>query len=168
MKKDLFLHEGHLYVVLRIMEDGDVLLLHCAPYPLNPDTVLPHTLRWYRLVEIQAVGENQNDHHGNKHTGCMPGHSLRYVSHSVSQTESGSCLCITLSNASLQVSCFMEFFHDACTVRTHTEVTCISDTPVCLSYVSSFALTGLAKGSDSDASKCMLSWRPSPLPRLLP
>ena len=29
--------------------------------------------RWARLVEVQAAGFNQHDHHGNKYTGTNPG-----------------------------------------------------------------------------------------------
>lgn len=28
--------------------------------------------RWARLVEVQAAGYNQDDHHGNKYTGTNP------------------------------------------------------------------------------------------------
>ena len=79
MQREICVHEGGLYTVLRVLEDGDVLLLHCAPHPYEEADVTPHALRQYRLVEVQAMGEDQNDHHGNKHTGCNPGRALRYA-----------------------------------------------------------------------------------------
>ena len=33
MQREICVHEGGLYTVLRVLEDGDVLLLHCAPHP---------------------------------------------------------------------------------------------------------------------------------------
>ena len=77
MQREICVHEGGLYTVLRVLEDGDVLLLHCAPHPYEEADVTPHALRQYRLVEVQAMGEDQNDHHGNKHTGCNPEMCIR-------------------------------------------------------------------------------------------
>ena len=45
--------------------------------------------RWARLVEIQAAGFNQDDHHGNKYTGTNPGGLLRYLGHTRSRTALG-------------------------------------------------------------------------------
>ena len=45
--------------------------------------------RWARLVELQAAGFNQDDHHGNKYTGTNPGGLLRYLSHTRSRNALG-------------------------------------------------------------------------------
>lgn len=158
IQQDIRLHEGSLFLVLRVREDGDVLLLHCSTEPFDPDSIPEHTLCWYRLVELQTAGENQNDHHGNKHTGTSPGSRLCYVSHTVTPTTVGSVLCVTLRCELLEVRYIMELFPDACTVRTHTEVTCIADHDVCLTYLSIFALTGLTKGLPDPSADVLVSW----------
>ena len=45
MQREICVHEGGLYTVLRVLEDGDVLLLHCAPHPYEEADVAPHALR---------------------------------------------------------------------------------------------------------------------------
>ena len=157
MQREICVHEGGLYTVLRVLEDGDVLLLHCAPHPYEEADVAPHALRQYRLVEVQAMGEDQNDHHGNKHTGCNPGRALRYAGHTLTPGENGSTLCVELAGKGLRVRYFMEFFADTCTVRTHAETLCTQG-EVCLTYLSAFALTGLSKGARDPAEGCFVSW----------
>lgn len=158
MKQDICLTEGELHLVLRVLENGDVLLLHCGRKPFDEGAVVPHTLERYRLVELMAAGENWNDHHGNKHTGCNPGQALRYVSHWVESGENGRMFYIELGNGQLRVLCVMEFFNQIPVVRSHTEVTCIGEEEVCLTYVSSFALTGLTKGAKDPSEGCKVSW----------
>lgn len=158
MDQDICLHEGGLYTVLRVLADGDVLLLHCAPVPFDETEIPPHTLRQYRLVEVQAMGENQNDHHGNKHTGCNPGRALRYRGHTLTPGPGGSTLCVTLAGGGLEVRCFLEFFDGLGTVRTHTQVCCTGPQEVCLTYVSAFALTGLGGTAPGPGETCLVSW----------
>lgn len=158
MRQEICLKEGGLHVVLRVLENGDVLLLHLGRNAFDEEAIAPHTLRWYRLVEVQAAGEDQNDHHGNKHTGCNPGQALRYASHSVEQREHGSVLRLELAGKEIRVTCVMEFFHEAHVVRSHTEAVCTGGEGICLTYLSAFALTGLTKGAYDPAEGCSVSW----------
>lgn len=158
MEHDISFLEGGLYGVIRITSDGDVLLLHCAPYPFDEKLIPLHTLHRYRLVELQVLGEDQDDHHGNKHTGCMPGYRLRYLRHEWSHTDCSAILCIVLEGNGLRVFCELEFFNGLFTVRSRTRVQCLGPDEVYLTYVSSFALTGLSKGVTDPSRTCSVSW----------
>jgi hypothetical protein len=50
--------ENNLNLVIHVNEDMDVRLLHfsCAEY--NPKQIKKDSEKWFRLVEIQASGEN--------------------------------------------------------------------------------------------------------------
>jgi alpha-galactosidase len=76
----LTFEENGLHVALDVSDEGDVRLLHFASVPFDPALVDgERQAQWFRLVEVQATGEDVDDHHGLKHTGSVPGKRLRYV-----------------------------------------------------------------------------------------
>src|SRR4051812_37468186 len=75
--KIIEIEENGIHLVFEVTEDKDVRFLHFSSIPSN------EYINWddkkrskYRLVEIHFSGENQNDHHGSKHTGTNPGRRL--------------------------------------------------------------------------------------------
>lgn len=177
----LTFEENGLYIALHVTDDGDVRLLHFAPVPFDPASIDGERQeQWFRLVELQATGEDQDDHHGLKHTGTVPGKRLRFVAARDTRTLAGRRYEIEQIDAALglRVVTHWQFYDGVPVVRAWTSVTNDGAAPVGLEYVSSFALTGLAKeGADAWETKMRLhvchnawegeaQWRANTLPEL--
>lgn len=82
--------ENGLYLEIEITESKDVRLLHFSPFPLNIlELGTEEARRRFRIVEIQTTGEDQDDHHGSKYTGTLPGNRLKYIRHHDLRNEQG-------------------------------------------------------------------------------
>ena len=79
MSQWIEVQENGLYLTFEITESKDVRLLHFSSLPLYEEasTWDEKKKSKFRLVELHVLGENQNDHHGSKHTGSMPGGRLQ-------------------------------------------------------------------------------------------
>ncbi len=102
--------------------------------------------RWARLVEIQAAGFNQDDHHGNKYTGTNPGGMLRYLSHVRSRAALGPFWEIRQTGGGLVVNSYFQFLGNLPACRTWTVVENAGSDEVRIEFVSSLALFGLSLG----------------------
>ena len=100
-------------------------------------------LKWCPALELQISGENQNDHHGAKHTGTSGSFSLRYDSHKYFENQWGNKLEICLKDDLVEAVLHYQFYNGLSVVRSWTVVKNISDSNIGLEYVSSFAYTGL-------------------------
>jgi alpha-galactosidase len=105
--------------------------------------------RWARLVELQAAGFNQHDHHGNKYTGTNPGGLLRYLSHASSRTPLGPVWEIRQSGSGLLVSSYFQFLGELPACRTWTVVQNVDAEEILVEFVSSLALFGVSLGGGS-------------------
>jgi alpha-galactosidase len=148
MSQTIELRECGLSVVILVTDDKDVRLLHFSTLP--PENTIPldeKQQQVFRLVELQVTGENQDDHHGSKHTGTLPAKRLRYVRHHDYHSSPGRKLEIEMHDpvTGLTVISHLQFYDSISVVRSWTVVTNHGTAPVGLEYVSSFALTGLAK-----------------------
>jgi alpha-galactosidase len=140
------LYENDLYLDITVTEDGDVRLYNLSPSPL----VGPEQGSFFRLLEVQGTGFNQNDHHGSKHTGTQPGSLFRYVVHTISRNQYGNKLELKQKWRGLSVVSHLQFYDDIPVVRSWTELENYSeqeDFP--LEHISSFVLTGLCRGGGS-------------------
>src|SRR5947209_16184127 len=82
MSQTIELTEQGLSVVILVTDEKDVRLLHFSALP--PDNTIPldeKQQQFFRLVEVQVTGENQDALHGSKHTGTLPAKRLQYVRH---------------------------------------------------------------------------------------
>ena len=132
-----------LNLSLDVSPEGPVKLLF-------PERRLPEAKRrWARLVEVQATGFNQHDHHGNKCTGTNPGGLLRYLSHSSSTTDLGPLWEVKQSGSGLIVSSYFQFLAKLPACRTWTLVENVGADEVLLEFVSSLALFGVSCGGAS-------------------
>lgn len=126
--------------------ENPVRLLDVTTLPysrkLDPEQRL---LKWARLVEIQASGLDQDDHHGNKYTGTLPGGLLRYESHSRSRTTLGPKLEIRQVGGGLTVTSHLQFLGKLPAFRSWTVVLNSGKAPILLEYVSTFALAGISR-----------------------
>jgi alpha-galactosidase len=102
--------------------------------------------RWARLVELQAAGFNQHDHHGNKYTGTNPGGLLRYLSHSRSRTHLGPVWEIRQGGSGLVVTSYFQFLGGLPACRTWTTVENVGSEDILIEFVSSLALFGISLG----------------------
>ena len=93
MKEIIQFKENGIHCHIEVTDDGEVRLLHLGPMPGSE--VDERHARWHRLVEVQEIGMNQNDHHGSKHTGTQPGALLRYWMHRDVRNENGRLLELT-------------------------------------------------------------------------
>lgn len=100
-------------------------------------------LKWCPALEIQINGENQNDHHGAKHTGTSGSFSLEYQSHNYYENELGNKLEMCLKDKFVEAVLHYQFYKELPAVRSWVTVKNISDENVGLEYVSSFAYSGL-------------------------
>jgi alpha-galactosidase len=102
--------------------------------------------RWARLVELQAVGFNHDDHHGNKYTGTNPGGLLRYLNHTRSRNALGPVWEIQQEGGGLIATSYFQFLGKLPACRTWTVVENAGPQVITLEYVSSLALFGLFQG----------------------
>jgi alpha-galactosidase len=135
-----------LHLAIEHADDGDVRLLHFSASEWDRDILQnPDGCRLFRLVELQASGENQLAHHGSKYLGTAPANRLKYVAHRQTQTPMGPRLEIEQSADGLSVTSVFQFVNNLPIARTWTELKNQSATSIGLEYVSSFALTGIMK-----------------------
>ncbi len=147
---NISIHENGLYFEAEVTDSRDVRLLHFSPFPPVADELEAEEVRRkFRIVEIQATGLNQDDHHGSKYTGTLPGYRLKYVTHHDGRNAHGRKLEIVMEDDRLVVTVHYQFFDQIPVVRAWTEVANRSNSSVALEYISSFALTGIAKGGDT-------------------
>ncbi len=131
-----------LSLTLVISPDEPVKLL------LGASRLADTSMRWARLVEVQAAGFNQDDHHGNKYTGTNPGGLLRYVSHARSRSALGPVWEIRQAGGGLIVSSYFQFLGDLPACRTWTVIENSGSEAILVEFVSSLALFGLSQGGD--------------------
>jgi alpha-galactosidase len=154
-------------------------LLHFSPLAYDErNHKNPEQKKRSRLVEVQVSGENQDDHHGLKHTRTNPGFLLEYRMHKDYRNEFGRKLEITLEKDGLSVISHIQFYDGIMVISSWTEIKNNSSREKGLEYVSSFALTGIEKeGNRSWEKKCLLyiphntwcgelQWRKYTLPEL--
>ena len=113
---------------------------------IGPSQLPDRRSRWARLVEVQAAGYNQDDHHGNKYTGTNPAGLLRYVSHTRSRNAAGPLWEILQEGGGLLVSSSFQFLGDLAACRTWTVVKNDDSEVITIEFVSSLALFGLSQG----------------------
>lgn len=153
-------NENGIYVVIEITEDMDVRLLHFSCLPFNGASHKDSEQRKRcRLVEVQASGENQDDHHGSKHTRTNPGVLLKYISHRDYRNEFGRKLEIELQKDGLVVTCHMQFYDGISVVRLWTVIKNVSYNSKGIEYVSPFALSGIWRISTCEILVTCKTWK---------
>lgn len=169
--------ENGIHLVYEVTLDDDVRLLHFSPLPFDEAHIGPEEARRrFRLVELQVSGQDHATHHGAKHIGTMPGTRLKHQALQDYQTDLGRKIEIVLLADNLVVTSHMQFVDGIPAVRTWTTVENQGGSSQGIEYVSSFALTGIAKeGEQTWDKKCVLGvphstwygetqWRTAPLP----
>jgi len=143
---ELLFEEDGLQLKLFITGEGDVRLMHFGPPRQEEPVIAPDFVRWFRLVELQSAGENQQDHHGSKYTGTSPGRLLKFFTHRDHCNSLGRKIEIEQAHNGLTVISHLQFYAGLPVVRCWTELVNRGTEAVAVEYVSSFCLTGLELG----------------------
>lgn len=148
MKKWYRVQENGVNLVFLVTEKGEVFFVHCQKSGFEEKEIPEDQLEGYRLVQLQAAGEDQDDHHGAKYTGTLPGCRLIFDSFLDERKENGRRITIAQKDpvTGLLVKSCLQFTGKAAVAESWTVVENEGKEPVGLTYVSSFCLNGLTKG----------------------
>lgn len=163
MNRQYRMEESGVFLALEVSEKGEVFLLHCQRRPFVETNIVPEQKEWYRLVEIQAAGEDQDDHHGCKYTGTLPGRRLVFDGLEDGRTSQGRRITVSQKDEAtgLLVKSVLQFIGGTGVLECWTEVENTGKEPVGLTYVSSFCLNGLTKDSDQPWDRAAWLFVPS-------
>lgn len=153
MSQRINIHENGVHAVFEVTDEQDVRFLHFDVADSGDyERWEEQKRRKCRLVEVHVSGENQDDHHGSKHTGTNPGKRLKLKEWHDSRNGTGRKITMVLHDqrTGLAVESHMQFIGRLPVVRTWTAIVNEGETPVGLEYVSSFAYTGIGKGGLGD------------------
>ncbi|MDO8685585.1 MAG: alpha-galactosidase, partial [Clostridiales bacterium] len=146
MGKIISISENGINMVIEINDSNDVRLLHFSALSFDESRIGDESCKKaFRAVELQVSGQDQDDHHGSKHIGTMPGNILKYVSHSDCRNDMGRKLEITLEAEEINLTIHYQFINTIPVIRSWTEVTNNSSVSKGLEYLSSFSLSGITK-----------------------
>lgn len=149
MERFIRIKENGIHLVFKISEEGEVFFFHCQKSNFSEKDIAKNQEDWYRLVELQAAGEDQDDHHGSKYTRTLPGRRLSFEAFSDTENETGRLVSIRQKDpvTGIAVTSHLQFAQKASVVESYTTVENEGAEPVGLTYVSSFCLTGLTKAA---------------------
>lgn len=149
MSQRLHVEESGVFLEFEVTDKGETLLLHCQRTPFSEASVEEGQKEWYRLVEIQAAGEDQDDHHGAKYTGTLPGRRLVFQGLEEERNERGRRVTVSQKDevTGLLVRSVLQFVGATGVFESWTEAENRGVEAVGLTYVSSFCLNGLTKDS---------------------
>ncbi|MDO8685964.1 MAG: alpha-galactosidase, partial [Clostridiales bacterium] len=146
MSKIISISENGINMAIEVDDSNDVRLLHFSALPFDESRIGDESCKkGFRAVELQVSGQDQDDHHGSKHIGTMPGKILKYVSHSDCRNDMGRKLEITLEAEEISLTIHYQFIDTVPVIRSWTEVTNNSSVSKGLEYLSSFSLSGITK-----------------------
>ncbi len=168
-----YIKSAGLHFVVDVDGDNRARLIHFSALPFDEAAYQPENYSWYyNLIELRGEGYDANDHHASRHTVCMPGWGLKYVSHRHATVEGGQVLEVVMSDGAVQATMHYRFYDTAAVVRSYATVENLSDKPFTIDYVSSFSYFGLAQNHPSwdddtfvyiphNSSHSELQWRKS-------
>lgn len=128
--KNLEFCKNGIYLQFCVDDENRLIIRHIG----TGKSELPAN-RFFTPAEVFVTGENPDDHHGAKHTGC---NLLKYESH----RENGNELVFVLRNDKIRVQQHYDMVGDGKAVRSYATVENISGQKIGLEYVSSFCLYG--------------------------
>jgi alpha-galactosidase len=144
-RKNISIVENGIKLLFQIDEEGYIKLLHCGTHEYTDDCLTDDQKIQFRLFEVQLAGKNQGGHHGAKNYCSSEGVSAKYLSHNDYTNEFGRKLEIITFSDDVEIVSHYQFYNGIKVIRSWTDVTCLSESPIVLEYVSSFCLYGLAK-----------------------
>lgn len=180
MAQRIDIKENGLFIVFEVADDGDVRLLHFAAAPLDESLIREEQKPGFRALELQVTGEDRAEYHGRSHRASYPGLRMKYAGYEDGRNGLGRQFALRLADPAtgLVAMCRYQFYDGLPVVRCRTELRNGGSAPLGLEYVSTVALTGLAKEGQRDRDDKMaisvphngwqseLQWRTYTLPEL--
>ena len=151
MATRIALYECGLHVVFDVTDSGKLALLHFSAAMFDDTTVTSEQKAAFDVVGLNVTGVGRDEHHGPKYTFTMPGMHLRYREHRDSRNRFGRKIEMVTEDdeSGIEVTSHYQFYDTTQVVRCWTEVKNVKgkvENDGCgLEYVTSFALSGLAK-----------------------
>lgn len=139
-----------LQFIIDIDAFGKARLVHFSPLPFEREKFLEN--RYHTVAEIHCLGEDIDDHHGQRHTYLSPGAELKYLEHNIEDTENGKLLKLCLKNEKIILIQYYRFYNGCSVVQCWNSVTNITGEEQTLLYDSSFAFYGLCNADDTNWS----------------
>ncbi len=133
-----------LYLVFEVDEKGCLLFKHFSCKEQNPELV--KTGACFAVGDVHVTEEDQEDHHGGRHTGHSGTKSLRYVSRRIIEMDGCETIEFLMTDGKMNVTAYYQLFDDVAGVRSWTNVENISEEPLGLEYVPSFSYVGINGG----------------------
>lgn len=151
--KFLDFHESQLYMTFAVHDDW-IRLVHFANTPYDP--ALDQNFQSgpgffqeaYQFAQLQFAGINRPfEKQGNMFIGTMPGCRMKYVSHTVSETENGRHLEIVQKDdeSGIVVQTHIQFYSGISCVRVWNEVVNEGKNACTLEYLGTFSYLGFEK-----------------------
>ena len=151
--KFLDFHESQLYMTFAVHDDW-IRLVHFANTPYDP--ALDQNFQSgpgffqeaYQFAQLQLAGINRPfEKQGNMFIGTMPGCRMKYVSHTVSETENGRHLEIVQKDdeSGIVVQTHIQFYSGISCVRVWNEVVNEGKNACTLEYLGTFSYLGFEK-----------------------
>lgn len=127
--------------------DGKIRLLHLAAHEFDEATADTKSFEHYRLFEAQITGKNQLVHRGGKNICTSEGMAAKFSDFIDRKNEFGREIEVVQRTDSVEVVSHYQFYDGIAAVKSFTEITCVSDSPINLEHISAFCLYGLCKES---------------------
>ncbi len=159
MKTHAFNANG-LHILFAFTDDAPVKLLNFSFAKSATIDLSGNLAKWSRLIEVQACGQDWDDHHGNKYTGTNPAGLLRYKSHYETRTMLGKRLEIVQEGGGLKITSYIQVIGKLSAIRTWTEVVSTSQEPSGLRPLPSLFHRLLAQSRFYFQSRIMVHTRP--------
>lgn len=151
------IESGGLHVVIEAGEEGRARLLHFSSVPFDESRYAPEKWhKYYTLLELHGTGCDIDDHHGSRYTYTSPAAQLRYVTHTLTETQEGQRLEIQQTDGRLLVTTIYQFYSGLPVARCWNRVENKSSEPFTLEYLTSFASYGMSADTTSWEESCRL------------
>lgn len=148
MQKWITVEENGLLLVFYITENGQVKFLHCGREGFDKASLSEEEMRGFRLVEAELAGlDRPQERHGSKYIVTAPGYRLVYEDFKDYRNQDGRKLEIVTKDIETQVyiTSHFQFYDGLSVIRTWQEIINQGKETQTLTYLSTFALTGIEK-----------------------
>lgn len=135
------LNENNMFITFLVTDDKKLKLVQVSNKEFQYKELSDKNFEWYRPLEIHISGQNQNDHHGSKHTGSSEAFTLTFTHINDYVNQTGRKIELFCENQKLSTITNIQFYENICGFCIWNNI--IAKTEFCIEYVSSFELTGI-------------------------
>jgi len=142
------IYENGLVLEFVITEDGKVKFIHYGRELRSSKEIPEDELRGFRLVEVEIAGlDRPEERHGTKHIVTAPGYRLVFEERKDYRNANGRKLEIITKDEETEVyvTSHFQFYDGISIIRTWQTIENRGEKERILTYISSFALTGIEK-----------------------